>query len=55
MKIIIVTSDGKQRSFNAPLTREEEKELVKSIDAHQGQIGAYNAVAALIQLIRNWK
>ena len=55
MKIIIVTSDGKRRSFNAPLTNEEEKELVKAIDANVGPIGVYNAVATIVQLLRNWK
>ena len=55
MKVILVASDGKQRSFNAPLTGEEERDLFKSIDSKKDKIDAYNTLAAIIGIFRNWK
>lgn len=55
MKVILETRDGKKKSFVAPLTREEEKELFKAIDENKDAIAAYNTLAAIIEMLRNWK
>lgn len=55
MKITLEASDGKTKSFFPSLTRDEEKELFKSFDENQDKIAAYNLVAAVIGIFRNWK
>lgn len=52
MRVTLEMSKGEKRSFNLPLSREEEKKLLKKIDERQDDIATMNTLTAVIQVLR---
>jgi hypothetical protein len=54
MKVTFEASDGKRKSLVVPLTREEEKGLFKKLAENKDSIDAYNTLAIVLGVVRNW-
>lgn len=55
MKVIVVGSDGKKRYLNVPISHQNEEKILQKIDDNAGNIGTFNLLTDLLDLLPKGK